>query len=129
MQEQPIKKLYYSISEVAKKTELKQYVLRYWETEFEELCPVKNRAGNRIYREEDIEVINQIKDLLYTKKFTIKGARNYLKQIANGNKSQNKVQQVIVLDAVNREPGELIESIQNELEEALHILNGAQKNK
>ena len=45
-----IKKLYYSISEVCKLTGLKSYVLRYWETEFRELKPPKNRAGNRTYR-------------------------------------------------------------------------------
>ncbi len=73
-----IKKLYYSISEVCKLTDLKSYVLRYWETEFRELKPPKNRAGNRTYRKKDIDTINKIKELLYTKKFTIEGARNQL---------------------------------------------------
>ncbi len=73
-----IKKLYYSISEVCKLTGLKSYVLRYWETEFRELKPPKNRAGNRTYRKKDIDIINKIKELLYDKKFTIEGARNQL---------------------------------------------------
>lgn len=73
-----IKKLYYSISEVCKLTDLKSYVLRYWETEFRELKPPKNRAGNRTYRKKDIDIINKIKELLYDKKFTIEGARNQL---------------------------------------------------
>lgn len=73
-----IKKLYYSISEVCKLTGLKSYVLRYWETEFRELKPPKNRAGNRTYRKKDIDTINKIKELLYDKKFTIEGARNQL---------------------------------------------------
>jgi len=73
-----IKKLYYSIGEVSKMTELKAYVLRYWETEFKELKPPKNRAGNRTYRQSDIDLILYIKDLLYTKKFTIEGARHQL---------------------------------------------------
>ena len=73
-----IKKLYYSISEVCKLTDLKSYVLRYWETEFRELKPPKNRAGNRTYRKRDIDTINKIKELLYEKKFTIEGARNQL---------------------------------------------------
>ncbi len=73
-----IKKLYYSISEVCKLTGLKSYVLRYWETEFRELKPPKNRAGNRTYRKKDIDTINNIKELLYDKKFTIEGARNQL---------------------------------------------------
>ncbi|NOZ04148.1 MAG: MerR family transcriptional regulator [FCB group bacterium] len=75
--EQPgIKKLYYSIGEVSKITGLKPYVLRYWETEFKQLNPPKNRAGNRTYRQKDIDLILQIKDLLYNKKYTIEGARN-----------------------------------------------------
>ena len=74
-----IKKLYYSISEVSEITKLKAYVLRYWETEFSQLNPPKNRAGNRTYRQKDIEIILKIKDLLYEKKYTIDGARNCLK--------------------------------------------------
>ena len=73
-----IKKLYYSISEVCQLTGLKSYVLRYWETEFRELKPPKNRAGNRTYRKKDIDTIIKIKELLYDKKFTIAGARNQL---------------------------------------------------
>ena len=73
-----IKKLYYSIGEVSKLTNLKSYVLRYWETEFRQLSPPKNRAGNRTYRQKDIDTILLIKDLLYNKKFTIKGARTQM---------------------------------------------------
>ena len=73
-----IKKLYYSIGEVSKLTKLKPYVLRYWETEFKQLSPPKNRAGNRTYRQKDIEVVEKIKNLLYNRKFTIKGARTLL---------------------------------------------------
>ena len=78
MEARDIKKLYYSISEVSEITGLKQYVLRYWETEFTQLKPNKNRAGNRNYRSNDIDVILNIKSLLYDRKFTIKGARQYL---------------------------------------------------
>jgi DNA-binding transcriptional MerR regulator len=73
-----IKKIYYSISEVSKITGLKQYVLRYWETEFSQLKPPKNRAGNRTYRQKDIDVVHKIKELLYKKKFTIVGARKQM---------------------------------------------------
>ena len=79
MEARDIKKLYYSISEVSEITELKQYVLRYWETEFSQLKPSKNRAGNRIYRSHDIDLLMEIKSLLYDRKFTIKGAQQYLK--------------------------------------------------
>ena len=80
MEAKDIKKLYYSISEVSEITALKQYVLRYWETEFSQLKPSKNQAGNRIYRSHDINVILDIKSLLYDRKFTIKGAQQHLKQ-------------------------------------------------
>ena len=78
MEARDIKKLYYSISEVSEITGLKQYVLRYWETEFSQLKPGKNRAGNRIYRSHDVDIIMEIKSLLYDRKFTIKGAQQYL---------------------------------------------------
>ena len=79
MEARDIKKLYYSISEVSEITGLKQYVLRYWETEFSQLKPGKNRAGNRIYRSHDVDTIMEIKSLLYNRKFTIKGAIQHLK--------------------------------------------------
>ena len=79
MEARDIKKLYYSISEVSEITGLKQYVLRYWETEFTQLKPRKNRAGNRIYRSHDVNIIMEIKSLLYNRKFTIKGAQQHLK--------------------------------------------------
>ena len=78
-----IKKLYYSIGEVSQITGLKQYVLRYWETEFNVLKPVKNTAGNRIYKDNDIKMVKYIQDLLYTKKFTIKGAKLHLENEFN----------------------------------------------
>jgi DNA-binding transcriptional MerR regulator len=74
------KKLYYSISEVCSMTELEQHVLRYWESEFPQLKPKKNRAGNRAYREKDIDIINYIKHLLYEEKFTITGAKKKLSE-------------------------------------------------
>ena len=74
-----IKKLYYSISEVSKITDLEQYVLRYWESEFDQLKPEKNRAGNRIYTNRDIKLILYIKKLLRDERYTIEGAKQVLK--------------------------------------------------
>ena len=73
-----LKKLYYSISEVSKLTGLEQYILRYWETEFEQLNPAKNRAGNRIYTNKNIKMILTIKKLLRDQKYTIEGAKKIL---------------------------------------------------
>ncbi len=79
MKDFSIKKLYYSISEVSKITDLEQYVLRYWESEFDELKPAKNRAGNRIYTNRDIQLILYIKKLLREERYTIEGAKHVLK--------------------------------------------------
>ena len=79
-----IKKLYYSISEVSKIADIEQYVLRYWETEFEQLDPQKNRAGNRIYTNKDIQLILYIKELLREKKYTIQGAKKILEEYEQG---------------------------------------------
>jgi DNA-binding transcriptional MerR regulator len=72
--------MYYSISEVAEMTNVKQHVLRYWESEFPTLRPKKNRAGNRNYRPKDIKVILVIRNLLYVEKYTISGARKKLQE-------------------------------------------------
>ena len=72
------KKEYYSIGEVCQITGLKPHVLRYWETQFKGLVPVKNRAGNRAYRRREIEMVQLVKELLYEKKYTIEGARQRL---------------------------------------------------
>ncbi len=75
-----IKKLYYSISEVSEITELAPHVLRYWETEFSELHPKKNRAGNRVYTTDDLQVLDRIQCLLRDEKYTLAGARQALKR-------------------------------------------------
>tara|TARA_B100001094_G_scaffold285758_1_gene300091 strand:- start:293 stop:655 length:363 start_codon:yes stop_codon:yes gene_type:complete len=112
-----VKKLYYSIGEVSEMTNLKSYVLRYWETEFNQLKPPKNRAGNRTYRQKDIEIILNIKDLLYTKKFTIDGARIVIqnkqapKPTSTDRSSLNQNQRVI------------LNKVKDNLENILKIIN------
>jgi DNA-binding transcriptional MerR regulator len=71
-------KLYRSISEVSEMVGVKPHVLRYWETQFSMLRPRKNRAGNRMYRPEEIQLLMRIRDLLYQRRFTIAGARRRL---------------------------------------------------
>jgi DNA-binding transcriptional MerR regulator len=73
-----MKKLYYSIGEVSDISGVKPHVLRYWETVFDDLNPKKNKAGNRIYKEEDIKVIIRLKKLIKDKKYSTKGARQVL---------------------------------------------------
>jgi DNA-binding transcriptional MerR regulator len=72
----------YRIGEVSRMTELKPFVLRYWETEFPMLQPVKSDSGHRLYRREDVEMILKIKRLLYDEGFTIAGARRHLREQA-----------------------------------------------
>jgi DNA-binding transcriptional MerR regulator len=71
-------KLYRSISEVSEMLDVKPHVLRYWETQFGMLRPKKNRAGNRMYRPEELRTLQRIKELLYERRFTIAGARRKL---------------------------------------------------
>jgi len=102
-----VKKLYYSIGEISEITKLKQYVLRYWESEFSQLNPAKNSAGNRNYRKTDIDLINEIKSLLYKRHYTIKGAKQYLRD-------KNKISSII-------EPIEKVDQIQNFKEKVIKL--------
>lgn len=74
----------YRIGEVSNLTALKPFVLRYWETEFPMLEPVKSPSGHRLYRQEDVDLVLKIKRLLYDEGFTIAGARRYLHESGNG---------------------------------------------
>jgi DNA-binding transcriptional MerR regulator len=71
-------KLYFKIGEVSSLLTVEPYVLRFWETEFPKLAPKKTDKGQRMYRRKDVELLLQIKHLLYEKKFTIEGARQFL---------------------------------------------------
>lgn len=98
-----IKKLYYSISEVSKITDLEQYVLRYWESEFEQLKPAKNRAGNRIYTNKDIKLILYIRQLLREERYTIEGAKQVLKSWTPEVESGEQLQ-LLPVDAQQSQP-------------------------
>ena len=74
----------YRIGEVARLTELKPFVLRYWETEFPMLEPVKSSSGHRMYRQEDVDLVFKIKRLLYDEGYTIAGARRHLRERKDG---------------------------------------------
>lgn len=101
-----MKKLYYSISEVSRICDLEQYVLRYWETEFEQLKPAKNSSGNRIYTNKDIKMILLIKKLLKEEKYTIEGAKKILKNYNIGEDGVEKTDMNAV-DVQKQKAGEL----------------------
>ena len=113
-----IKKLYYSIGDVSQMTDLKQYVLRYWETEFSILSPEKNKAGNRRYKKEDIKIIRHIKELLYDKKFTIRGAKQYLEDYYKNKDSDSSIVN-ISSQMVDKE---FLMDLKEKLEETLNLL-------
>ncbi|MCH2471825.1 MAG: MerR family transcriptional regulator [Gemmatimonadetes bacterium] len=95
MDEPIAKKVYYSIGEVCDLTGLKPHVLRYWETQFDVLNPTKNRAGNRVYRSKEIEIILLVKHLLYEKKYTIEGANNRLVEMRRAGELEEERQDVL----------------------------------
>jgi DNA-binding transcriptional MerR regulator len=81
-------KLYFRIGEVSRLCRLQAYVLRFWETEFPQLKPVKSSTGQRMYRRKDVDAVLRIKKLLYEEGFTIAGARQQLRSEGKAEKSQ-----------------------------------------
>src|ERR1700724_1661221 len=84
-------KLYFRIGEVASLCRLPAYVLRFWETEFPQLKPVKSSTGQRMYRRRDVENVLRIKQLLYERGFTITGARQQLRSETKIDKTQTTI--------------------------------------
>ena len=83
-------KLYFRIGEVSQILQVEPYVLRYWESEFPQLAPKKSGTGHRLYKRKDVEMVLELKRLLYEKRFTIEGARLFLDQ----NKKQAKTTKI-----------------------------------
>ena len=81
-------KLYYKIGEVCALTQIPSHVLRFWEKQFPLLNPNKTPSGHRLYRKRDIQIILEIKELLYERRFTIKGAREHLVSSRKGSAEQ-----------------------------------------
>lgn len=86
-----MKKLYYSIGEVSDITSVDQHVLRYWETVFKDLRPKKNSAGNRVYKEKDIDIILKIKELVQEKKYSTEGAQQVLEKEKKGETDDKEI--------------------------------------
>jgi DNA-binding transcriptional MerR regulator len=84
-------KLYFRIGEVASLCRLPAYVLRFWESEFPQLKPVKSSTGQRMYRKRDVENVLRIKQLLYEQGFTISGARQQLRAETKSDKTQTAI--------------------------------------
>src|SRR5437868_4839823 len=121
-----MKKLYYSISEVSRITDLEQYVLRYWETEFDQLKPAKNSSGNRIYTNKDIKLILLIKKLLKEEKYTIEGAKKILKNYNGTDDLLQEENEMNVVD-VNKSKAELSLFDEGHSSESAYLENGDNK--
>jgi DNA-binding transcriptional MerR regulator len=100
---------YFSIGEVSEITKVKQSVLRFWETEFLNLSPKKNKFGHRVYTLDDIAVAEKIKDLLYNKGMTIKGAKNYF----TGNDTSNNIENDYSLKEIKAKLNEMLEILKD----------------
>jgi DNA-binding transcriptional MerR regulator len=118
-------KLYFRIGEVSRLAGIKPYVLRFWESEFPSLGPKKSGTGHRLYRRKEVELVLEIKRLLYDKRYTIEGARKYLEARP---KAEAKRSQEVKAER-SRTQGELFplprifDDIKKELAEILALLS------
>src|SRR5579885_42986 len=123
-------KLYFRIGEVARLAGIKPYVLRFWETEFPGLGPKKSGAGHRLYRRKDVELVLEIKRLLYEQRFTIEGARKILeaRPKSEAARSAAKPSRARAGNPVRRQrdlfdgSDGLLDAVRKELREILRIL-------
>ena len=107
---------FFSIGDVCTLTDLKPHVLRYWESQFKFLHPAKNRSGNRVYQRREIELIMLVKQLLYTEKYTIDGARQKIDEYRKSGELRSVARSALDSQAV--------ESMESELRSILAILDG-----
>jgi len=114
----PAGRLYYSISEVSEMIGVKAHVLRYWETQFKMLRPKKGRGGARMYRKRDVEILFEVKQLLYDHRFTIAGARRKLLD-----DRANREQIELTFARTDRE--EMLRALRRDLEGLLNLVQSA----
>ncbi len=112
-------KLYFRIGEVSRLSGVKPHVLRYWETEFPAIAPKKSGSGHRLYRRKDVELILEIKRLLYEERFTIEGARKFLNQRSRAKAPARAQAKQASLFGTDRD---LVETIRAELRQILEML-------
>lgn len=110
---------FYSIGEVCELTDLKPHVLRYWESQFKFLSPAKNRSGNRVYQRREVELIQLVKHLLYTEKYTIEGARQKVDEHRRKGEIRGVARAALELQT--------IAAVERELREILDVLEGGER--
>jgi len=114
-------KLYFRIGEVSRVTGVEPHVLRYWETEFATISPRKSGTGHRLYRRKDVELILEIKRLLYEERYTIEGARKHLRRRPKRAASEppKRTRQTELFDSTS----DALAAVKKELEDLLQILS------
>src|SRR5690242_6459747 len=129
-------KLYFRIGEVARLAGIKPYVLRFWETEFPALDPKKSGTGHRLYRRKDVQLVLEIKRLLYEKRYTIEGARKFLEArsktsdsgtpsagvVSKKSSSKQAPQQKPTQAGIIDNPSPLLNTVRNKLREIVKLL-------
>lgn len=115
MKSEPVQE-FFSIGEVCELTDLKPHVLRYWESQFRFLNPAKNRSGNRVYQRREVELIQLVKHLLYTEKYTIDGARQKIDEHRRGGSVKGVAREALT--------SETVVDIERELEQIAAVLEG-----
>ena len=110
---------FYSIGEVCELTDLKPHVLRYWESQFKFLSPAKNRSGNRVYQRREVELIQLVKHLLYTEKYTIEGARQKVDEHRRKGEIRGVARAALEVQT--------IAAVERELREILDVLEGGER--
>lgn len=114
-------KLFFKIGEVSRIADIKPHVLRYWESEFSQLQPVKKKSGQRAYRKKDVELVLKIKILLYSQRYTIEGAKKKLKEKV---KPKEEPVKQLSLGLGKSEIREIIAEVKKELRTIVKMLNG-----
>lgn len=128
-------KLYFRIGEVSDIVGVKPYVLRYWESEFQDIKPSKSRSGQRLYKRRDVEMLIGIKKLLYDERFTIDGARRHLKEVPRGetmgahektpvDKPALKAARFLVKAEVDVSSKKILVKLKKDLESLLEMMRG-----
>lgn len=120
-------KLYFSIGEVSRLADIPEHVLRYWETEFGNLRPRRDKSGRRTYQKKDLELILEIKHLLYAERYSIAGAKKKFRR-GGAEKKEKKIGLVVQKEKVGDNSREkalesTLKSVQKDLEAMLRVLS------
>jgi DNA-binding transcriptional MerR regulator len=118
MATEPVKE-FFSMGDVCDLTDLKPHVLRYWESQFRFLHPAKNRSGNRVYQRREIELIMLVRQLLYTEKYTIDGARQKIDEYKKNGELRSVARAALDMQT--------IESLEGDLKGIAAILEGEEQ--